>query len=144
MGRRILWLSLSCVVLWFTRPVCSGNDSALLPATNNSSSNSSHLTWTTSTNANNSKTSEHSIKDRNETKVFVNSSIFQPSPSSLSSAVVTGSYLIPSEIFGNRILIMALSFDVTHSDAMNELLSEYLSMCEGGWNVTGTNSTILR
>jgi hypothetical protein len=31
---------------------------------------------------------------------------------------------------------MILSFDLTHSDAVELILSEYLSMCEAGWDVT--------
>ena len=141
MMKRVVWISLAWVLLWLIQPTRSGKESALLPATNDSSSNTSHPIWIDSTTSNSLK-NEDSIKVYNETTTFVNSSILQPSPipslSPLPSAVTTGPYLTPPDVFGNRILIMALSFDVTHSDAMNELLSEYLSMCEGGWNVTGT------
>ena len=126
------------VILWLTQSICSSNESVLLPGTNYSSSNSSHLILTT----NSSKEVKDGISDRSESVSHYNSSTLSSSALSLSPhppAVTTGPYLTPVEIFGNRILIMALSFDVTHSDAMNELLSEYLSMCEGGWNVTGAN-----
>ena len=42
--------------------------------------------------------------------------------------VTTGPYFPPAEIFGDRLLIMSLSFDVTHSDAMNEVKLCYFSM----------------
>jgi hypothetical protein len=45
-------------------------------------------------------------------------------------------YKDPPSIFGNRVFGMLLSFDLTHSDAVEIILAEYLSMCEAGWNVT--------
>ena len=48
----------------------------------------------------------------------------------------TSNYTNPTLIYGNKLLGMILSFDLTHSDPIDVILFEYLSMCEGGWNVT--------
>ena len=37
---------------------------------------------------------------------------------------------------GNRLLVMTLSFDLTHSDAVDLILMELVNMCEGGFYVT--------
>ena len=52
----------------------------------------------------------------------------------LNSTFTTSEYKDPPSIFGNRIFGMILSFDLTHSDAVEVVLAEYLSMCEAGWN----------
>ena len=44
----------------------------------------------------------------------------------------TTSYLT----YGNRLLVMTLSFDLTHSDAVDLIVNEYVNMCEGGFDVT--------
>ena len=136
---RNIWLSAAMVMLCLAQSICSSNESVILPAANYSSSdNSSHVVLTT-----NITKVTGGVRNQSETLDLSNYSALQSSSNPLSPhspAITTGPYLNPVEIFGNRILIMALSFDVTHSDAMNELLSEYLSMCEGGWNVTGTNT----
>ena len=38
--------------------------------------------------------------------------------------------------YGNRLLVMTLSFDLTHSDAVDLIVNEYVNMCEGGFDVT--------
>ena len=75
---------------------------------------------------------------------FPNATSSSASPSSSSTVAMSQNTTIeaipstssPATIFGNRILIMTLSFDLTHSDSMDEVLQEYLNMCEGGWDVT--------
>lgn len=45
-------------------------------------------------------------------------------------------YWTPTAIYGSKLLVMTLSFDISHCDALDEILQEYLNMCEGGWDVT--------
>ena len=126
--------------------VITGNNSSI--SNSNSSSNSFGGGSSNFSSSNATTIESNSTHNESQSKNLSSSALASfettqaPSLSPLaiipvSEAVTTGPYLPPPEIFGNRVLIMALSFDVTHSDAMNELLSEYLSMCEGGWNVTG-------